>query len=270
MKEELISSSATAWASETLDLNVPVVDGNTNAATLLLRPQHSQQPRHHLYFAYGSNLSYSQMRQRCIHDPDISSKPVALARLDGWKWLICERGYANVDNNNNDNRTITAQVDGVREEESKEDVVVYGVLYNMTEADESELDGYEGIDRAAPRAPENGPVDRKTRPREQGSGEYNKWYIHVTVTKWLDEEQKGKWGAVATAVGDDGSNGDDDIQRVLVYVDEMHVQDGPPKKEYIGRMNRGIREAVGLGLPSDWVEKVMRKYIPEGPDAGFV
>jgi hypothetical protein len=54
-----------------------------------------------------------------------------------------------------------------------------------------------------------------------------------------------------------------EILKALVYVDEYRRQDGPPKFEYIGRMNRGIREAAKLGLPQVWVDKVMRKYIPE-------
>src|SRR5690606_3390878 len=53
------------------------------------------QPRT-LYFAYGSNLSYTQMRKRCSSDPEISAKPVGIARLDNWRWIVCARGYANV------------------------------------------------------------------------------------------------------------------------------------------------------------------------------
>ena len=49
---------------------------------------------------------------------------------------------------------------------------------------------------------------------------------------------------------------------VLVYVDEKRVRNGPPKAEYVPRMNRAIRESVALGLPAKWAEEVMRPAIP--------
>ncbi|KAK2804396.1 hypothetical protein FQN51_002038 [Onygenales sp. PD_10] len=232
----------------------------------------------HLYFAYGSNLSHSQMRQRCPFDPAISSKPLAIARLDGWKWIICERGYANVlapkriipsssgvgagilqesDNNETGNKYTEEQV-------QEQTDVVYGVLYNMTPADEAVLDRYEGIDRAAPpTSSPDGPVGRGTRPREQGDGAYNKWYVRATVVKWLNNEG----GDGEEEEGRGAENGLSEAN-VLVYVDEYRVTEGLPKEEYIGRMNRGIKEAEELGLPRDWVEGVVRRFIPDGPGAG--
>lgn len=115
----------------------------------------------------------------------------------------------------------------------------------MTPEDEYLLDGYECVDDDAPESLLHGKVDRKIRPRSQGDGAYNKWYVPATVTKWLDNQNETK------------------TVTVLVYVDENHVRLGPPKTEYIARMNRGIRESVGLGLPKDWVDSVMRKFIPE-------
>ncbi len=43
------------------------------------------------YFAYGSNLSFAQMAQRCP-----GATPVGKALLTGWRYLIYERGYANI------------------------------------------------------------------------------------------------------------------------------------------------------------------------------
>ena len=43
------------------------------------------------YFAYGSNLSFAQMAQRCP-----GAKSLGKARLIGWRYLIYERGYANI------------------------------------------------------------------------------------------------------------------------------------------------------------------------------
>ena len=46
---------------------------------------------------------------------------------------------------------------------------------------------------------------------------------------------------------------------VLAYVDELRTGTGEIAYGYTGRMNRGIRESVALGLPEEWVERVMRK-----------
>jgi hypothetical protein len=86
-----------------------------------------------LYFAYGSNLSYHQMHYRCLDEPEKSAIPIAIARLDRWKWVICERGYAN----------IVPLPDGAKVNDTDE-VTVWGVLYNMTLGDEEVLDSYEG------------------------------------------------------------------------------------------------------------------------------
>ncbi|KAG8415034.1 hypothetical protein J3458_008918 [Metarhizium acridum] len=77
-----------------------------------------------LYFAYGSNLSTAQMRQRCPH-----STPVGLGYLEGWKWLINERGYANV----------------VRVSGGGGGGGVYGLLYLLPPQDEERLDVCEGV-----------------------------------------------------------------------------------------------------------------------------
>ncbi|KAL1997773.1 hypothetical protein VTN02DRAFT_793 [Thermoascus thermophilus] len=221
-----------------------------------------------LYFAYGSNLSPTQMRQRCAHDPAVSAAPVAIARLDGdgdgWRWFICERGYANV---RPPRRLRVVSVSSGSDPEDTEDDEdtddgVYGVLYDLTPADELLLDGYEGVDHAAPPSAAAGDVagpSKAVRPRSQGAGAYNKWYVPAVVIKWLDEDQR-RIRSTTTTMTTAAAGGE--IQTVLIYVDEERVRVGPPKPEYIGRMERGIREAEALGLPRDWVQRVMRPFLP--------
>ncbi|KAJ6015783.1 hypothetical protein N7540_010374 [Penicillium herquei] len=203
----------------------------------------------YLYFAYGSNLSPTQMKVRCTVNPSFSGKPLAIALLPKWRWLICEAGYANV-----------LPPKGLRVGTQKSEIAekvpisgsedaVYGVLYAMDPADETILDGYEGVDRDAEDAGGED-VSVEIRPREQGEGDYNKWYLDATIVEWLDDGVEGK-----------GSSGEQ--VPVLVYVDEERIRLGPPKEEYIGRMNRAIRESVALGVPEKWVGEVMRRFIPE-------
>ncbi|KAI9372024.1 hypothetical protein BJX61DRAFT_471767 [Aspergillus egyptiacus] len=240
------------------------------------------QPQH-LYFAYGSNLSPSQMRLRCTHNPSRSAHPVALAYLDNWRWLIGEAGYANVvppPDLRVGNQIVCgdAVCEALPVPEAGGGEGVFGVLYEMSEEDERVLDGYEGVrvgcyqkcsslvgglvdvvvsaDEEQEQEEEEeagglGRVPVSIRPREQ-AGDYNKWYVRARVVKWLDEGYRD-------ANGLEGEGGE---VRVLVYVDEQRVKLGKPKDEYVPRMNRAIKEAVELGFPADWAERVIRSFIP--------
>ncbi|PYI04489.1 hypothetical protein BO78DRAFT_471263 [Aspergillus sclerotiicarbonarius CBS 121057] len=219
----------------------------TTTLTATSTPAPKQQNQKPLYFAYGSNLSPTQMSTRCTIDPD-TSIPLAIARLPKWRWLIHQRGYANV------LPPAELRVGGQLHPDAEQVPVagdedaVYGVLYDMAEEDERILDGYEGVDWDAPVAEgKKEGLGLDVRPREQGRGSYNKWVVEAEVVKWVgggDEREKR------------------DTVPVLVYVDEKRVSMGPPKAEYIPRMNRAIRESVGLGLPAQWAEEVMRPSIP--------
>src|SRR2546423_4453532 len=95
-----------------------------------------------LYFAYGSNLSPTQMQYRCVDAPDKSAIPVAIARLDRWQWVICERGYANIVPLHQDAHDVQVKLKDSDDHER----TVWGVLYNMTPGDVEMLDQYEGHD----------------------------------------------------------------------------------------------------------------------------
>ena len=49
----------------------------------------------------------------------------------------------------------------------------------------------------------------------------------------------------------------------LVYVDRERVVADKPREEYIYRMNMGIKDAVGAGVPLTYVQKSIRSFIPE-------
>ncbi|ORY57244.1 Butirosin biosynthesis, BtrG-like protein [Pseudomassariella vexata] len=158
-----------------------------------------------LYFAYGSNLSSTQMHRRC---PD--SLPVGLGHLPGWKWIINERGYANI--------------------VKLSDKGVYGVLYDLHPADERTLDMCEGVPYA-----------------------YQKVFVDVSVLE-------GR-GALRNLMGKGEKERTE--AKVLAYVDFERVWESVPKKEYVSRMNRGIKEAVEeWKLPGWYVNGVMRLFVP--------
>jgi gamma-glutamylcyclotransferase len=73
-----------------------------------------------LYFGFGSNKWLDQMKRRCPNSPY-----VGIAILEGWKWIINQRGYANV---------VPSEGD-----------VVYGLVYELSSTDERTLDRCEGV-----------------------------------------------------------------------------------------------------------------------------
>jgi gamma-glutamylcyclotransferase (GGCT)/AIG2-like uncharacterized protein YtfP len=73
-----------------------------------------------VYFAYGSNLDVAQMRERCPN-----ARLLGPALLWGWRFRIGAAGYA----------TVVPQ----------SAAVVHGVLWELTESDETALDDYEGV-----------------------------------------------------------------------------------------------------------------------------
>lgn len=212
-----------------------------------------------LYFAYGSNLSPFQMRTRC---PE--SEPLALAHLPHpWAWLINARGYANVvetsqpqaDGNNitevspgpdglthnfetangtaiiaNGDTTTNAQI-------TEGGPGVYGVLYHLPRTDEELLDVYEGVPFS-----------------------YQKALLPVTIVATKSSKKLEDYGETfGCKLQPSGT------VEALVYVDHNNTSPDEPWPEYIARMNRGIDEAMEqFGLPAQYVEEVMRPFIPKG------
>lgn len=83
-----------------------------------------------LYFGYGSNLWRYQMAQRCP-----TSVYLGVARLPNFKWIINERGYANVvESPSTSGETSTNGSDEV-----------YGLVYSLAPSDEARLDINESV-----------------------------------------------------------------------------------------------------------------------------
>lgn len=72
------------------------------------------------YFAYGSNMDRDQMRVRCP-----GAELIGPARLDGYRYLVNQRGVATV-----------VPLEGSR---------VHGLVWELDDHHEAELDRYEGV-----------------------------------------------------------------------------------------------------------------------------
>ncbi|KAI1167106.1 hypothetical protein F5B18DRAFT_603766 [Nemania serpens] len=216
-----------------------------------------------LYFAYGSNLSTAQMRNRCP-----LSTPIGLAHLAGWTWIINERGYANIVSNEHqgsvrdsqniqspryqnpsatamnsseDETAVTNDEDPLKHQppEVVPGTGVYGLVYRLHPDDERQLDICEGVGYA-----------------------YEREMLEVAWVETPDpnlvqEKEEAQHG------GEDSSRISGEKFRALVYVDFLRVTPSIPWEEYVDRMNVGIEEALGTwGLPISYVDDVMRPYIP--------
>ncbi|KAF5548141.1 AIG2 family [Fusarium napiforme] len=173
-----------------------------------------------LYFAYGSNLWLQQMASRC---PE--SYYVGRAVLMDHRWQINSRGFANV-----------IPCSGYN---------VHGLVYQVSVDDEARLDRNEGVH----------------------SGAYTKSYHSVVLHEAVEDlqlptrylVQDGGLDKAVNAVRSGSRSHNPEEQgrirsNVLVYLSSRHSQWGTARDEYIDRMNCGIRDAVTLGIPSDFFE----------------
>nr|POE54512.1 gamma-glutamylcyclotransferase [Quercus suber] len=172
-----------------------------------------------IYFGYGSNLWRQQMLQRCP-----KSKYLGIARLKGYRWIIYERGYANI--------VEIDEEDNEEAEKHKYKNEVWGLVYSLEPSDERRLDGNEGVPVA-----------------------YTKEDIEIEF--WTKSARE----KTPIDIGKEGKKMD-----MLVYINRKLDEPSNPKTEYIHRMNMGIRDAVHEGVPQEYVDQVLRKYIPDNDD----
>lgn len=57
-------------------------------------------------------------------------------------------------------------------------------------------------------------------------------------------------------------------KKLLVYINRDLTEDAQPRKEYVCRMNMGIKDALKVGMPKAYVDRVMRRFIPEHDEEG--
>jgi gamma-glutamylcyclotransferase len=117
---------------------------------------------------------------------------------------------------------------------------VWGMVYTLTKSDEARLDRNDGV-----------PFNHTKE-------------VHDIEFWPTDTENVDKKIDISAVPGK---------KQLLLYIDRKRTKDDKPREEYIYRMNVGIVDALKVGIPSSYIEKVMRKFIPElsGPvDPGLL
>ena len=55
--------------------------------------------------------------------------------------------------------------------------------------------------------------------------------------------------------------GSDNVE-ALVYIDVVRKKTSTPKEEYIYRMNMAIADGLEKGIPEEYIDNNLRKFIP--------
>ncbi|EIW75837.1 hypothetical protein CONPUDRAFT_169092 [Coniophora puteana RWD-64-598 SS2] len=184
-----------------------------------------------IYFGYGSNMWLDQMRRRCPH-----STYLGIARLNGYRWLINSRHYANV----------ALSPPPVKKDDAGG--VVWGLVYHLTPADEAALDVNEGVPIAYEKAWL--PCDFwASLPPPPSPSSDSKYPSHLDASPPLPRSSNATAPPLSNTP-------------MLVYINHTDATDSDPAAEYIVRMNHAIRDGLAMGVPTDYVDGVMRRYIP--------
>ena len=183
-----------------------------------------------VYFGYGSNLWLRQMALRCP-----TSTFIGIGRLPKWRWIINDRGYANVVQSRN-----VAQPD-----EHDWTGEVWGMVYTLTFEDERRLDRNEGVPYS-----------------------YTK-EIH-SIDFWPTKNSSSPNDVLREGFQPLNTTLKPEQKHMLVYVDRKRIIPDQPKTEYIHRMNMGIKDALTVGVPAEYIDAVLRKDIPPEDDGNLV
>lgn len=178
-------------------------------------------------------------------------------RLKGFKWIIYQRGFANiveVDSHKEEG-------DDEKEEKGKEGDYrnqVWGMMYSLEENDEKLLDEREGVPVAYGKewiecefwtVPEAAAAASASSSRE----DEEEVVKNEEDTTTAEKKKKRKPADITKRPGK---------EKMLVYINREMTDEGEIRKEYISRMNCGIKDAVKEGLPREYVEQVLRRWIP--------
>ncbi|KAF2199492.1 hypothetical protein GQ43DRAFT_358438, partial [Delitschia confertaspora ATCC 74209] len=180
------------------------------------------------YFAYGSNLHLAQMAKRCPN-----SRFIGRAILRHYRWMINERGFANV---------VRAQ-----------GYWVEGLVFELDGDDERRLDRNEGVSKQC--------YLKKYEKLEVNPGPK---VLFRRPVPWIVE--KGGPAKLLNEARRNGSLVREHHARlreeVLVYASPDYVQSGRPKEEYVKRINSGVTDARILGMSEDYIQQFIRNEIP--------
>ncbi|KAK4959910.1 hypothetical protein LTR10_002798 [Elasticomyces elasticus] len=205
-----------------------------------------------LYLGYGSNLWMHQMKQRCP-----TSKYVGIARLDGFRWIINERGYANIVAIPREDRLPNHFPDKV-----------WGLVYSLEQSDEDKLDVNEGVPSAYTKEYHKADLwhakDGKASDRKEGSSVQVELLVYINRKLTTPHEPRKEYVRNVSRFCLQPPQ----IQGCSHYLKQnLYLSMLTSYVPQIYRMNMGIKDAIRERMPPRYVEAVIRPFIPEDEDA---
>ncbi|OQD68288.1 hypothetical protein PENPOL_c003G08683 [Penicillium polonicum] len=203
------------------------------------------------YFAFGSNMSLTQMADRCP-----GSTFIGKATLRGYKWQINQRHVAN----------IVKVTEDVSSGPADRGDVVEGLVFSITDKDRRTLDRKEGIklglyERVVlnillERHPNL--ADKKTafvRDRLQDES-YDTGENAAT-------NPQPKQSVLSKKSPPSVRSPAAEVERIeaITYLSTKYADDGLIRLEYVQRMENAINDAVKLNMSRDFVERYLEPYI---------
>lgn len=179
------------------------------------------------YFSYGSNMWLDQMAHRCPN-----SKYLGIANVPGYRWIINARGSANIVQVSN---THTANPSESQQPSLSDPV--WGLVYYLAPSDEAYLDTREHV------------PDHFTKEMLPTQFWPSKYICEAPFSSATEDKID-----VAKAP---------ETVDMLVYVNRLRTTEDLPRDEYVLRMNKGISDALKVGVSEEYVDKVVRKFIPK-------
>ncbi|KAJ5210222.1 hypothetical protein N7491_010029 [Penicillium cf. griseofulvum] len=202
------------------------------------------------YFAFGSNMSLTQMAERCP-----GSTFIGKATLRGYKWQINQRHVAN----------IVKVTEDVSSGPADQGDVVEGLVFSITDKDRRTLDRKEGIKL----------------------GVYERVVLNVLLERHPNLTEKktafvrDRLQDKSYDIGENAANPQPklpvlskksppsvrspaaEIEEIeaITYLSTKYTDDGLIRLEYVQRMENAINDAVKLNMSRDFVERYLEPYI---------
>jgi hypothetical protein len=213
------------------------------------------------YFAFGSNMNFTQMAERCP-----GSTFIGKATLRGYRWQINQRHVAN----------IVKVTEGFSNVPTEQVDVVDGLVFSITDKDRRNLDRKEGI--------KLGVYERVVLDvlleRHPQFAENKTAYVRDRLQD--ESQQKDLAMPDGTDIGENAADvrpkpsvlsknrplsvssplaAEVEIIEAITYLSTKYADDGLIRLEYVQRMENAISDAVKLGVSRDFVEKCLEPYV---------
>jgi gamma-glutamylcyclotransferase len=212
------------------DFLTPVASNSASSSRSASPASTSRRAGYVNFFAYGTNLWHSQIKQRCP-----SAEVLGIGRIRHWSFQINDRGHPNITPAlpvADISPTVAKWLEQLGGATPMTNIQrVYGVIYQMTESDEAKLDQFQ--EHPATYAKESKVIEYWAAPLDGSK--------HITITEGFRR------------------------CRVFYYVDRSNTSrsSGSCRPDVAYKLKQGIMDALELGIPAKYIDTCIRPYLPD-------